>query len=359
MTLNVDNWQELERVDAALAEQGASNSVIGIRINPQVGVGTIAAMSTATRTSKFGIALDDPGSRARILDAYRQRPWLTCVHTHVGSQGCPLELIAGGVGKAVALAKEINAAIGRKQVTTVDIGGGLPVELRGRRGHADVRRVRGHPARGGPGTVHRRVQGDHGVRPLDHGEERLHRRPGRVHQDHRRPAHRHDPCRRPGRDAHRVHARAVGDPRQRARPGRPPQDGREDRPGRRRPLLLRRRHHRQPPPAAAAGARRLGAAARHRRLLFLDPVRLQQPAARRGAWLPAGRRRGHASSCCAARRPWPRWWRRRRSQLDSFNSAWWQPCRARPGQRPRSAGNARLVADGGASNERIGRGFWW
>ena len=82
--------------------------MIGIRVNPQVGVGTIAAMSTATRTSKFGIALDDPGNRARILAAYRERPWLTCVHTHVGSQGCPLELIAGGVAKAVALAQEIN-----------------------------------------------------------------------------------------------------------------------------------------------------------------------------------------------------------------------------------------------------------
>ena len=74
MTLNIDNFQELERVDAAMREQGGSTAVIGIRINPQVGVGTIAAMSTATRTSKFGIALDDPGNRARILDAYRERP---------------------------------------------------------------------------------------------------------------------------------------------------------------------------------------------------------------------------------------------------------------------------------------------
>ena len=129
MTLNIDNFQELERVDAAMREQGGSTAVIGIRINPQVGVGTIAAMSTATRTSKFGIAIDDPGNRDRILEAYRARPWLTCVHTHVGSQGCPLELIAGGVGKAVALAREINASVGRRQVTTIDIGGGLPVNF--------------------------------------------------------------------------------------------------------------------------------------------------------------------------------------------------------------------------------------
>ena len=129
MTLNVDNFQELDRVDAAMGQLGGSQAVIGVRINPQVGVGTIAAMSTATRTSKFGIALDDPGNRRRIVDSYRDRPWLTCVHTHVGSQGCPLELIAGGVGKAVALAREINAAVGRQQVTTVDIGGGLPVNF--------------------------------------------------------------------------------------------------------------------------------------------------------------------------------------------------------------------------------------
>ncbi len=129
MTVNIDNFQELERVDALIGELGGSRAVIGIRINPQVGVGTIAAMSTATRTSKFGIALDDPGNRARILAAYRDRPWLTCVHTHVGSQGCPLELIAGGVAKAVALAGEINSVVGRRQVTTVDIGGGLPVNF--------------------------------------------------------------------------------------------------------------------------------------------------------------------------------------------------------------------------------------
>ena len=129
MMLNIDNFQELERVDVAMAELGGSAAIVGIRINPQVGVGTIAAMSTATRTSKFGIALDDPGNRERILAAYRERPWLTCVHTHVGSQGCPLELIAGGVAKAVALAREVNALADRPQVTTVDIGGGLPVNF--------------------------------------------------------------------------------------------------------------------------------------------------------------------------------------------------------------------------------------
>ena len=49
------------------------------------------------------MALEDPGNRRRIIDAYLARPWLTCVHTHVGSQRCPLELIAGGIGLPEAL----------------------------------------------------------------------------------------------------------------------------------------------------------------------------------------------------------------------------------------------------------------
>ncbi len=126
--LNVDNLQEFDRVRAWRGNRH-SDSVIGLRINPQVGVGTIAAMSTATRTSKFGIALDDAGNREWLVQAYLEHPWLTCVHTHVGSQGCPLELIASGVKRAVELAEEVNASAGRRQVTTIDIGGGLPVNF--------------------------------------------------------------------------------------------------------------------------------------------------------------------------------------------------------------------------------------
>jgi diaminopimelate decarboxylase len=126
IALNIDNFQEFERVRTEL-EARRSASVIGFRINPQVGVGTIAAMSTATRTSKFGVALDD--FRDPLLDAYKRHPWLTCIHTHVGSQGCPFELVALGVGKVAAFAEEINAAAGRRQIQVIDIGGGLPVNF--------------------------------------------------------------------------------------------------------------------------------------------------------------------------------------------------------------------------------------
>ncbi|WP_329331415.1 diaminopimelate decarboxylase [Streptomyces sp. NBC_00663] len=128
VAVNADNFQELTRIDEILAFR-PSASRIGIRLNPQVGGGEIAEMSTATTTSKFGIALEDDGSRRRLLDAYRAHPWLTWVHAHVGSQGCPLELIAEGVAKAVAFADEVNLLLGRRQVTGIDIGGGLPVNF--------------------------------------------------------------------------------------------------------------------------------------------------------------------------------------------------------------------------------------
>ncbi|UTX53240.1 diaminopimelate decarboxylase [Leucobacter aridicollis] len=126
--LNVDNFQELARVRALLADAG-SDSEIGIRLNPQVGAGSIAAMSTASAHSKFGVPLRDPGMREQLIEAYLASPWLRRAHTHVGSQGCPLELIAEGVNELVRFADEVNARAGHAQIRTLDIGGGLPVDF--------------------------------------------------------------------------------------------------------------------------------------------------------------------------------------------------------------------------------------
>ncbi|MFE6867575.1 diaminopimelate decarboxylase [Kitasatospora sp. NPDC057692] len=126
--VNIDNWQELDRVDDLL-RAGASASRIGVRVNPQVGAGTIGAMSTATATSKFGITLADEGNTERLVEAFRARPWLTWIHVHVGSQGCPLDLMAEGVAQAVAFAERVNAELGRRQVVGIDLGGGLPVNF--------------------------------------------------------------------------------------------------------------------------------------------------------------------------------------------------------------------------------------
>ncbi|MFK4103562.1 diaminopimelate decarboxylase [Streptomyces sp. NPDC019531] len=128
IAVNADNPQELDRIDA-LVRSAASRSPLGIRVNPQVGGGSIGATSTATATSKFGVALRDEGAREWIVRAYAERPWLSRLHAHTGSQGIPLTLMARGVGEVFALAEEINRYIGRPQIDTIDIGGGLPVNF--------------------------------------------------------------------------------------------------------------------------------------------------------------------------------------------------------------------------------------
>ncbi|MFF8815841.1 diaminopimelate decarboxylase [Streptomyces pactum] len=128
IAVNADNLGELARLDALVAAGGTA-SPLGLRINPQIGGGTIEALSTATATSKFGVALRDAGARDRVVRAFLDRPWLTRLHTHTGSQGVPLELMVQGVRAAYELAEEINRAAGRRQVDTLDIGGGLPVNF--------------------------------------------------------------------------------------------------------------------------------------------------------------------------------------------------------------------------------------
>ncbi|MFD5133563.1 type III PLP-dependent enzyme domain-containing protein [Streptomyces olindensis] len=128
IAVNADNPQELARLDALMRSR-TSRSPLGIRVNPQVGGGSIEALSTATATSKFGVALRDEGAREWVVQAYLDRPWLTRLHAHTGSQGIPLSLMVQGVTETYGLAEEINRRAGRQQVDTLDIGGGLPVNF--------------------------------------------------------------------------------------------------------------------------------------------------------------------------------------------------------------------------------------
>ncbi|MBC3840061.1 diaminopimelate decarboxylase [Streptacidiphilus sp. 4-A2] len=128
IAVNADNLAEVERI-AVLIDGRAPASLLGLRVNPQVGAGSIGAMSTASEHSKFGEPLRDPGARERIRAAFARHHWLTRLHVHVGSQGCPLDLIAAGVHAVWELAEEINERAGRRQVTSLDLGGGLPVNF--------------------------------------------------------------------------------------------------------------------------------------------------------------------------------------------------------------------------------------
>jgi len=120
--INIDNLEEARRV-RELVKESPTRSLMGLRINPQIGQGTIEATSVAGQFSKFGIPIQE--SRAQILDCYRANEWLNSIHVHMGSQGMSLEQLVEGVRRVCDLAAEVG-----DQITTVDIGGGLPVSYK-------------------------------------------------------------------------------------------------------------------------------------------------------------------------------------------------------------------------------------
>ncbi|MCK9204456.1 MAG: hypothetical protein M0P58_08510 [Bacteroidales bacterium] len=142
--INVDNLSELERIREILAGSGRkpnapaditvlSNEArfpgsIGIRINPQIGVGTILESSVAGEYSKFGVPIRY--QRVALEKAFLSYEWLTGVHLHVGSQGCSMNMLIDGIGILYDFVTEINVKRLEKGFTPVfifDIGGGLPV----------------------------------------------------------------------------------------------------------------------------------------------------------------------------------------------------------------------------------------
>ncbi len=112
VVINVDSVGELERIEA-MGPQGR----IGLRVNPEVGAGQIAATSTGARGSRFGVSFDEAEA------AFRRYPWLTGLHIHVGSQGIAL-------GQLLQAAERVDDLRQRVGASWVDIGGGLPVAYR-------------------------------------------------------------------------------------------------------------------------------------------------------------------------------------------------------------------------------------
>ncbi|KAJ1476840.1 hypothetical protein T484DRAFT_1632044 [Baffinella frigidus] len=133
LQINADNFDELVRIDEEQQRiKGArgrfSDSAIGVRLNPLVGVGKIKALSVSGADSKFGIPFT-AANRTKLLAAFGTYPWLTALHCHVGSQGCSLEQHAEGARTLHEFACHIRTEYGQMRIKSLDIGGGLPVNF--------------------------------------------------------------------------------------------------------------------------------------------------------------------------------------------------------------------------------------
>jgi diaminopimelate decarboxylase len=118
--INADSFNELLRIDQLLKDI-PSRSNIGLRVNPQIGAGSISTTSVAGDYSKFGVPITE--FETEIIQYYQNHGWLNGIHMHVGSQGCSLAQLIDAAEKLTALIEKIPV-----EIKWIDIGGGLPVE---------------------------------------------------------------------------------------------------------------------------------------------------------------------------------------------------------------------------------------
>jgi len=122
--INANSLGELDRINTLYSALG-SRSPVGVRINPETGLGAIAATSVAVRRSKFGVSLRE--SRAALQRAFSEYPWLTGLHLHIGSQGTSREQLIDGVGAVYDFFVELRE---RARLRFFNIGGGLPARYK-------------------------------------------------------------------------------------------------------------------------------------------------------------------------------------------------------------------------------------
>ena len=120
--LNADNFAELARIAQIIARCDTA-STIGLRVNPEVGSGTITQTSVGSADARFGVSIHR--DRDQIIAAFGRFDWLVGLHIHVGSQGCSMDLLSDAAAKIQSLRSEITDITGRC-LRLIDIGGGLP-----------------------------------------------------------------------------------------------------------------------------------------------------------------------------------------------------------------------------------------
>lgn len=106
----IDNFRDIERIEAL------ANSPVEVlvRVRPNVGAATHAAMATATDASKFGLRLDDAREAIRRIEASTNLV-MKGLHVHVGSQ----------ILEAAPFAEAIAAIGTLGEFEIYDLGGGL------------------------------------------------------------------------------------------------------------------------------------------------------------------------------------------------------------------------------------------
>lgn len=121
--INAENLGELAHIEAFAAEAGLQAVQVALRLNPQVTANTHPYMATGHGAAKFGLTCD---VIRQVLNDQRRYPRLDFagIHMHIGSQLGDSAATLAALDKLLALARDFP------QITTINLGGGLPVAYR-------------------------------------------------------------------------------------------------------------------------------------------------------------------------------------------------------------------------------------
>ena len=125
--INIESAAELDRLIAVAAAKGAVPE-IAIRVNPDVGAGSHARITTGGATDKFGVPFADaPALYARAAASPHVTPvGLAC---HIGSQITTLAPLEAAFRALKAMTLDVRAQ--GLTVSRLDLGGGLGVPYHG------------------------------------------------------------------------------------------------------------------------------------------------------------------------------------------------------------------------------------
>ena len=121
--INVESEPELDLIAAIATMQGATPAIV-IRVNPDIGAGGHAKISTGRSQSKFGVSI---GEAERLYAKAARDPSLRVVGLacHIGSQIVDLAPLEAAFGLMRGLVERLRAE--GLTVTHLDLGGGLGV----------------------------------------------------------------------------------------------------------------------------------------------------------------------------------------------------------------------------------------
>ena len=121
--INIETEGELRALSRLAAAKGRRQNAV-FRVNPDVGAGGHAKITTGSSENKFGISIGDAG---RLYDVASNLPGINMVGlaVHIGSQIRELDELEAAFVRLRVLALELNARGHR--IERLDLGGGLGI----------------------------------------------------------------------------------------------------------------------------------------------------------------------------------------------------------------------------------------